>query len=140
MAQLLITTIFFDAEKSYLYAILRTISSFFPYEKIFSYQKLCHSIFATPPHDYPSLSFRTYFRTCSFVWQEYRGTTEIKHLMMLWTIWLSAVLYFKDRNTICCCKISFSAEMHFRKLDVIKTFFIFLLIKMASYSQLIHGN
>ena len=34
----------FNAEKSYLYVIFRTISSFFPHQKYCPYQKLCHSI------------------------------------------------------------------------------------------------
>ena len=40
MAQLLIVTIFFDAEKSYLYVILRTISTFFPHQKILFLSKV----------------------------------------------------------------------------------------------------
>ena len=49
VSQPLIGTIFFDTEKSYLYVILRTISSFFPHQKYCSYQKLYHSKLATPP-------------------------------------------------------------------------------------------
>ena len=40
MAQLLIGTIFFDAEKRYMYVILRTISSYFPHQKILFLSKV----------------------------------------------------------------------------------------------------
>ena len=52
--RILIGTIFFDAEKSYLYVILKTFSRI---KKYCSYQKLCHLKFATPPHDYTSLCY-----------------------------------------------------------------------------------
>ena len=40
MALLLIGTIFFDAEKSHMHVILRTISSFFPHQKILFLSKV----------------------------------------------------------------------------------------------------
>ena len=40
-------TIFFDADKSHMHAILRTRSGFFPHQNYSSSQKLCHSKFAT---------------------------------------------------------------------------------------------